>query len=185
MLIVLLIAIIGGAVWAALNFDTIKPHIPFLSDDKQEEYVSPLDSNSTHIEVMKELSGMNDTNENSSTSEADSTALTEEPAIEEIIEEKVPVAEVVKTAVPKKTPPTKTIAAAAGSYHIIVGAFGAEANANNLVNQLNGKGYQAMIAEKANGLFKVSAGLCNSRQEGLDLLEKARVEFPSAWLKKN
>lgn len=52
----------------------------------------------------------------------------------------------------------------AEAMHLIVGCFGSEANATNLVKKLKGEGFEARIVDFTNGLHRVSAGSALSDQ---------------------
>jgi hypothetical protein len=183
LLTVFLLAIVGGGIWGALNFDVIKPHIPFLAEDKNP-IVSPMDKSET-VKVLQELREKESTEEepvivedeiDKDTLMAESIDLEPEPVpkpVKEVVK-KAPVKEVVVSTAPK------------GTFHIIVGASSSQTNANKLIEKLKGQGYEALIAGKSpNGLIRISAGLCFSREEATTLLAKVKEEYSSAWLMKD
>jgi hypothetical protein len=69
-------------------------------------------------------------------------------------------------------------------YAIIVGAFRFRENADNLVAKLKEEGYDAGIFDTTRtGLFRVSVGTFNNRDEAIGQLAAVRSnEFTSAWL---
>lgn len=73
------------------------------------------------------------------------------------------------------TPAVKT----SGSY-VIVGSFSTRANADNLVNELKGKGFDAQVLE-TNGTIRVSAG---DGSQYNSLAPKLKAEGLSPWLLK-
>ena len=70
------------------------------------------------------------------------------------------------------------------SYFIIAGAFGVKENAENLVESLLNKGYNATIAgQNRNGLYRVSVEGFTDKEIALQKTEEFRKgEFPGAWL---
>jgi CCDC81-like prokaryotic HU domain 1/CCDC81-like prokaryotic HU domain 2/SPOR domain len=73
------------------------------------------------------------------------------------------------------TPAVKT----SGSY-VIVGSFSTRANADNLVNELKGKGFEAQVLE-SNGTIRVSAG---DGSQYNSLAPKLKAEGLAPWLLK-
>ena len=88
--------------------------------------------------------------ENTDNVESDETSETSIPTPEPIVEE--------------KTEPVVQAPVNNGNYHIIVGAFGNEKNADKLVIKLQEKGLNASKLEKRGGLHRVSAGSYNSAE---------------------
>lgn len=70
------------------------------------------------------------------------------------------------------------------NYFIIAGAFGVKENADNLVESLKAKGYDASIAgQNRNGLFRVSIEGFSEMEIALQKTEEMRKgDFPGAWL---
>ena len=185
MLTVLLLSIVGGAVWAVLNFETVKEHIPFLQEKK--EFISPMDT-SENLKVLKELNEVSEEDEmvNEPVDTDSSDVEMDDQATETEVVEEPAVIEEPKAVEKPKTEAPKVEAGASGTFHIIVGASGSQENANKLVEKLKSEGYQAVIAgTSSGGLMRISAGLCSSRTEANELLEKVKGEYPKAWLKKN
>lgn len=52
-----------------------------------------------------------------------------------------------------------------GNLHLVAGCFSSKANANNLINELSNKGYNAYLVDKNKGLYRVSAGNFSSKSE--------------------
>jgi cell division septation protein DedD len=195
LLLTFLIALLGGIAWVGMNFDQVKPHIPFLAE-KKEPYISPADTSET-IKILKELSKKEEETIDEEEEPTDSLTNERTDSPEKAKEEAKKKAEIVvlktKETVQKKEPlkkEVKTISKAAapliGSYHVVVGSFGEQKNAQKLVNELKSKGYKAVLAgTNPTGLLVVSAGLTPNREEALVLLEKVKPLHSGAWLKKN
>lgn len=73
------------------------------------------------------------------------------------------------------------------SYYVVAGCFREEANANNMLRQLQEKGFSAMIkGRNAGGLIVVCYGAYTSREEATGALAKAQSESDkNAWLLSN
>jgi cell division protein FtsN len=67
-------------------------------------------------------------------------------------------------------------------YHIIMGAFRQQTNAENYVASLNQKGASSAIVTQMEGLYLVSYGSYNSREERSYRIADARKISPKAWL---
>jgi hypothetical protein len=52
-----------------------------------------------------------------------------------------------------------------GNLHLVAGCFSSKVNANNLINELSNKGYNAYLVDKNKGLYRVSAGNFSSKSE--------------------
>lgn len=71
-----------------------------------------------------------------------------------------------------------------GDYSIIVGAFKFEENAQKLVAELQGKGYDAaLVGQTKSGLHRVQLRSFNSKEEAIQQLAMVRSgQYPGAWL---
>jgi hypothetical protein len=69
-------------------------------------------------------------------------------------------------------------------YVIIIGSFKSRENAENLVSELQSKGYDASLAGKsANGMFRVSIATLSRLDQAGQQLEIIKTSgFPSAWI---
>jgi hypothetical protein len=75
--------------------------------------------------------------------------------------------------------------AISGGLQYIVGCFGSETNATNLVSKLKANGMNASIAGTANGLIRVSAGSAFSEEAIQQIASKAQsLGYPGWVLKK-
>lgn len=72
----------------------------------------------------------------------------------------------------------------AGNLSLIVGCFSDETNANNLVETLKSKGFNASIKDFKNGLHRVSIGSVNSESEMTVLDQKAKQLGFTGWILK-
>lgn len=69
-------------------------------------------------------------------------------------------------------------------YHVVVGSFQSEVNAQNLQITLQKQGFNAMVAVNQNGLFRVFMYSADTEVEIRKALAKARVTYPDAWMLK-
>ncbi len=87
---------------------------------------------------------------------------------------------------PDKQEPEQSISY--GSWHIIAGCFGSDANANRMVTRLHeqGFGHASIKGQTPSGLFRVSAGAFPSREEAQQKLNNAQSEnkLDNAWVAK-
>jgi nucleoid DNA-binding protein len=70
------------------------------------------------------------------------------------------------------------------SFNYIVGCFSDETNAQNLVNELNSKGFSAFIKDKKGNLSRVSIGATDSQDELDKLISKANSAGFKGWILK-
>jgi cell division septation protein DedD len=68
--------------------------------------------------------------------------------------------------------------------NFIVGCFGNENNAVNLVSKLRSEGFNARIVDKHNGLHRVSAGEGLSQESIQELRNKAQSAGYKGWVLK-
>jgi cell division protein FtsN len=80
--------------------------------------------------------------------------------------------------------PIKNTSTATGNLEFIVGCFGNETNAENLVQTLKGKGFNAYILDVKNGLSRISAGSASSDAEMSELMQNARSQGFDGWVLK-
>ena len=69
-------------------------------------------------------------------------------------------------------------------YHVVVGSFQSEVNAQNLQITLQKQGFNAMVAVNQNGLFRVFMYSADTEVEICKAMAKARVTYPDAWMLK-
>lgn len=70
------------------------------------------------------------------------------------------------------------------SFNYIVGCFSDEANAQNLVDELKAKGFNAYIKDKKGNLSRVSIGSAGSQNELNELISKANSAGFNGWILK-
>jgi uncharacterized protein YheU (UPF0270 family) len=71
-----------------------------------------------------------------------------------------------------------------GKLQIVVGSFSNQNNAQDLVNDLKSKGFDAYTFPQENGLIRVSAGRSNSQSEVQELVSKLSQLQVSSWILK-
>lgn len=78
--------------------------------------------------------------------------------------------------------PNKQVNSEIKKYHLIVGSFSNQVNANNLVKKLERQGYKAYVIKRKNNLFSVSIAALSSREQAER--EKARYSsnFKGIWI---
>lgn len=69
-------------------------------------------------------------------------------------------------------------------YHVVVGSFQSEVNAQNLQITLQKQGHQATVAVNQNGLFRVFMYSTDTEADVRQALAKARATYPDAWMLK-
>lgn len=70
-----------------------------------------------------------------------------------------------------------------GKFQVVMGCFGVEQNANKLIRELNTKQITAGISGKnAKGLFVVSCGGFEGKEEAIRLLSSIKANYPNAWV---
>ena len=161
----ILIIIIAGSVAIMFNFNNIQQHIPFLASEKTEKHTVD------HLEEMKKM--MN--------GEDDSEIVEEEIIEEEINDEESsseetniePVEEKIIETEPEVEPNTNSSL----PYHIIVGAFGSESNANRLADKLRSEGNTVRVGP-GRGLTLVSVNSFASKEEANASLSN----YKGAWV---
>lgn len=69
-------------------------------------------------------------------------------------------------------------------YHVVVGSFQSEVNAQNLLLTLQKQGHKATVAVNQNGLFRVFMYSTDTELDVRKALSKARAAYPDAWMLK-
>ena len=69
-------------------------------------------------------------------------------------------------------------------YHVVVGSFQSEVNAQNLYLTLKNQGFESKVAVNQNGLFRVFMYSADTEAEIRQALAKARATYPDAWMLK-
>src|SRR5690554_7515674 len=85
---------------------------------------------------------------------------------------------------PKVTPPSTT-SVTSGNYHIIVGAFSDENNAQTLVDELQGMGFNSasIIGQfTSQNLHYVAAGSYSSMADAQSALSQVKTQKSNAWI---
>ncbi|MEY3237596.1 MAG: hypothetical protein RI883_1697, partial [Bacteroidota bacterium] len=68
------------------------------------------------------------------------------------------------------------------NFEFIVGCFGSQDNANNLVSLLKEKGFNAYITDVSNGLSRISAGKASSEQGLQIIIQDAKAQGFDGWV---
>ena len=67
-------------------------------------------------------------------------------------------------------------------FEFIVGCFGSQENANNLVSLLKEKGFNAYITDVSNGLSRISVGKSSSEQGLQTIIQDAKAQGFDGWV---
>jgi hypothetical protein len=179
--------LIFGMIWIPLKTDLLKNTNysnlnPFASKETAKYCaIETAKSNLVKVKVAEPtpLLVANDTVKTSLLNLADNTA---KPVTESISENKI-------TGIVKADSTSVSTASVNTNldfdFHIIAGCFQIEDNATKFVADLQNQNITASILEKRNGLYVVSVGDYNSRNEAYTQLKQLRKSQPDAWLLKN
>jgi nucleoid DNA-binding protein/cell division protein FtsN len=102
------------------------------------------------------------------------------PIVEEVVEVAVPISTAVVKSENVLSKQTTTIDQV-GSYHVIVGVFFKDGNAEKFVRELSEKGINASIIPSSNG-NKVSVASFNKKSDAESYLNQAKSIHPEAWV---
>lgn len=163
LLMVVIVGIVGGGVYFAMNYDDLRQHIPFLADKKEKV----IESSEAKKKMEEILNGP----------EEEEISGTEEKIEEPIVEEEVTEEPATKPVVTSPTP----VASSNGSYHIVSGAFSSIDNANRLMESFKSQGLPARIIQN-NGLNVVCMqSYATSAQAQADL-SNMKSKAASCWI---
>ena len=166
----LLALLLGGGVFAVLNFDYLKQTLPFLADNTE---ISNEEDDSDNSQPEEEATDLNTETEESNPDKTEDEPilkeedLSEPEAIDDVIEEPI-IESNINTSKP---------------YNIIAGVFSSEQNALNLVEKLKTLGHSATFKNK-NGMYTVSAESFNTKEEARIRLGELKTDVPSGWISK-
>lgn len=156
------------------------PRATFLSEHKEEEFISVEQYLKTLPPDTKTFSYPFDEDCFIPVKLEGNSPLLENLRKDEMVEEAVQDENVIEPELKNEVvQPTAT-----GNYHIIAGCFGEKANADNLVQTIHQKGYQAVILDQHKGLYRVSASGFNSKSEALEARAKMKADGISGWILK-
>jgi len=191
----IVVLILGGGTYVAVNYDTLKHDFPILADFAGE---SAADREPEQPVI-----------DSSQVVEEEATAPAEEvPAPEETIPEPEPAPvpppveqpvvkpAPVKPATPKpsKPRPSSPKPSAGNSsiaigqpdpskpFHVIGGSFGSEANAKRFARELISKGQPSVIVGETNGMYRVSIASFATKDEALAAHAGLKSMVPAAWV---
>lgn len=164
-LMVVLLGMIGGGVHVAMNFDHYKEMIPFLHhkednnvDKSNEEDNTSIKEKSSEQNSEPVNQDIENNSENNNIEPIESTT---------VIEEKTE----------KKSETNSN-----GKFYIILGTFGEKVNAEGLAERVVMDGVSSASVIERNGSFSVVYNKFNTKDEAKTELEKARLNYPKAWV---
>ncbi len=158
----LLLLLIGGTLLIALFYNTTERTVKQVTA-KAEEKTTQKEQSSVDSEIQEESSVESETPSSQNEIEA---AISEEPVLKENVKETT------------TTAPSKGL----NKYHIIMGAFREQNNAEKYVTTLNDQGASATIVTQMEGLYLVSYGSYSSPEDRASHVSVARGINPKAWL---
>ena len=178
MLIVLLIILLIGGVWVGLNYEKVESYMgwnKFEETDLSKVDKTPKDNKepiavTDSLEVTDEGDSLAESNTDVDITEAEESKVSSQPKVD------------------KKVPKTSQPAAStSGSYHIIVGGFQEQSNAENMVQTVKGKGFDGKILPGVyQGLHFVAAQSYSTLSEAKADLQRIRQGVnDGAWIFKN
>lgn len=188
----IVVLILGGGTYVAVNFDTLKKDFPLLADLAGES--------NTGEQTAKAEEPASDTTETSNENESQEpatepeTETTPEPAPQP---EPAPVVEPqpapVTTPAVSKPKPARPRASSSSNvsigkpdpakpFHVIGGSFGSEANANRFARQLISQGQPSVIVGEFNGMYRVSIASFPTKEEALQAHSNLKSVVPQAWV---
>lgn len=169
LLIFIGVIVLAFSGYVIIDFEGASKMMPFLASTETEET-----ADHSAIEEMKEMMGEKEeanveeaedlTPDTLTMESSESEEIIEEPVIEEpIVEEPVKTSTEVPVPTNSKT-----------GYHIIVGSFGNQENAERFAAKLRSEGASASLIQE-NGLHKVSLGSYNTRDEAKSALSSMNL----------
>lgn len=187
-LIIVAILGIGGGTATFIFYDDVKGYIPFLADNNNEEK----ETEQTELDKMKEmLEGSEEMDDESDMPSDDENihsenveeSLVEEEVLEEEVEEidgepEAEVKEVIEES--KLQPEIINEQAQTGflPYHVILGSFTEESNAQGFIAKLQSEGYTNAKIMYGGGLHMVSAKSFATREEA----EQSKSSIGKGWV---
>ncbi|MFN2336002.1 MAG: SPOR domain-containing protein [Bacteroidales bacterium] len=81
--------------------------------------------------------------------------------------------------------PSRAVVVEEYKYLLIIGSFQGEDNALTMVERLRRQGFDPEVAGGPDGFLRVSAQSFATLDEAIPVLEKARKEYPGAWVYKS
>lgn len=162
-LMILLVLVIGGGTYIAMNYNDLKQHIPFLAE------TAPKDSEAI-TESQEEESIVEEENE------------TEE---EEVLEEETSNQEEIVESKPVAAPVTSSNGLTINQslpVQIIVGSFSEESNAQRKITQLKESGIHAELIGRYDGLHLVSIASFNTSSEVKVHTETIKSAAGTYWI---
>lgn len=164
---VLLIPFIGYISWVLISAGAFEANYQFQASD-----LLPFSSSPSEPVVSDQNEGLAD----------DSILVENETPMEEDVDSTNNEVEIVEVSEPEY----KDVPLSNGRFHVIVGAFTSEYNANKLVEKLNTQGYSAQVVDQGNGMYRVSAQSFPSKNDAVNNLSSIQQELnPGAWIMEN
>jgi nucleoid DNA-binding protein len=89
-----------------------------------------------------------------------------------------------EAAKPTTTPVAKRSEASSGQFHIVVGSFRNLEYAEKYSNDMKRSGFASQVIKRENGMYSVTLGTYNTRDEATQAMSQFRNQHPSAWILK-
>lgn len=154
------------------------------SDDDNEEEVIGDDENTEDIENTEDDATDTESIETEDNTESETAEV--EPVTEpEVVVEPEVIPEVKVEPKPVKVTPVATVSSATGSYHVVVGSYASEDNAEKKVKKLNKLGYpDAAVLGKFGALYKVKVASYDSKSAANSAKSDLKAKDISSTVKK-
>lgn len=175
-LLSLMLLIIAGGTYIAVDYDNVKQHIPFLADSTQA-------TDNDKPEIMKQIIGENKQTE-SSTDQIIASELTQindtNKDMNEKSDEETPKEQAIDTET-KEEVTSQIPSSNKNTFHVIAGAFSSEENAKLMGNKLKAKGYKVKVG-RGRGMNLVSIKSFPTRAKANRSLAEFKEVAPNCWV---
>ncbi len=156
---IILALLIGGGIYAGLNYDSLKQHIPFLADNNKQNADSKETENRKDETATDESSESYDDNADANSDVDQDNDENETPDASEELQQVTETTSTISSSntgfsVDKNLP-----------FQVIVGSFSDKSNAERKVKSLKNAGFAPEIIGQYDGLYFVSLGSFNSMAE--------------------
>jgi hypothetical protein len=169
-----IVAVLGGGVFVALNYDKMEKYNPFLAAKKahdeipEDKLIKDLESDKTTPGKMEESDG-DDLVQNSdpSSPKDDNSLPTAKP-------------NPAQKTTPKNNPTVTS--SSTGPFYVVLASFGEQANAGKYIAQIRSKGASSASILERDGKYVACFGGYESKSLAISNLNDAKVFSPNAWV---
>jgi len=173
-MITFFVIVIGGLTTIAIFYNDVKSHLPFLSSEPSVKTEAKVVEPEPENDPVESVETVNEFKEEVLIQEE------EEEIVEDEVKEVVSKPEVKK--VSKPMPKKMQSGESSLPFHVIVGSFGEEANANRFKSKLEGEGYSATVIGNVGGMYLVSLASYSTRNEAMSAAGSNNEKYPKSWV---